>query len=233
MKPIDPKRPFSWSVGVCAHNEGTQADGSSRLRTWLQHWQPITAEQVVILHDCNDDSAAICAEFGVKPVIVQISGVMEVIQGETPIHADPASWHIRTGGIDEFMSAEHLTALERVIAENPDIRLYWIGRKNFCDGVDISPLLGLDWQLDIMRPRPLPLKYEGGIHTYPRPTVHASQIGMIDPDVAWIDHRRTLAEIETHNRSRNGFASPDMVQMQEQFIARVHEVMRHAKGAKA
>jgi hypothetical protein len=55
---------------------------------------------------------------------------------------------------------------------------------------------------------------------------------MIDPDVAWIDHRRTLAEIETHNRSRNGFTSPEMVQMQEQFIARVHEVMQHAKGVK-
>lgn len=215
-----------FSVGVCAHNEGTQPDGSSRLRTWLQHWKPLTEEIILILHDCHDDSEAIAAEFDVRPINVQISGLLEAVLWETPRYANPETWHIRTGGIDEFMSAEALHALSGVLVENDGLRLCWISRRNFCEGVDISQLLGPDWQLDLMRPRPLPIKFKGGIHSYPEIAAHASQVGMIDPQVAQLEHRRSFAEIVRCNRARNGFSSPAQLQMQEQFIARTRDLLR-------
>ena len=216
---------MNWSASVVAHNEGTQPDGTSRLRTWIQHWKPLCQELVVVLHNCDDDSACICAELGVVPIQINISGLMESLLWEPPLFARPDVWHWRTGGVDEFVSADCLKRAEAAILANPDVRLYWVGRKNFCDGADISHLLGTDWQVALMLPQPLSYEFKGGMHNYPEIKLHASSVGMMDPNVCWIEHRRTFAEIERCNRSREGFCSPQTVQAQDRFIEQVRQAV--------
>lgn len=213
--------PFPWSVGVVAHNEGR----AGRLRPWLEHWEPLAAQIILILHNCDDDSAEIAAEFGITPITVSVSGLMESILWETVLYARPESWHLRLGGCDEFISLECLERARRVIGENPDLRLFYVARKNYCDGKDISGLLGLDWQVALMRPHPSPIEFKGGIHSYPRLLLHASQVGLMEPSVCWIDHQRTFADIVRCNKSRDGFGSVEMVQAQDGFIERVRQIV--------
>lgn len=220
-----------FTAGVVAHNEGA----TGRLRTWLEHWIPLVGADgvVLILHDCSDDSAAIAEEMGVKHVDVRVSGLIEEILWETVALAPPDAWHIRLGGIDEFISAEHLSRMADVIRANPHVRLYWMARRNYCEGVDISDMMGPDWQLDLMLPQPPPIRFQGGMHSYPKILLHASNLGMMNPGVAYIEHRRTLDDVERCNRARDGFASPHMIQQQESFIQAVRErLAREGKGPK-
>lgn len=226
--PVPP--PIRWSVGVVAHNEGGP---DSRLRAWLAHWSAIVAPGDIhlLLHDCNDDSAAIAAEFGVKPVEIRVAGLMESILWETVPYAHPDSWHVRCGGVDEFIGKEQLDAAAHVIRENDGIRLFWVARKNSCDGVDISQLLGWDWQCAMMRPHPSPIRFHGGIHAYPEILFHASAVALMNPRACWIEHNRTFADIERCNRARDGYGSPAMIERQERFIGEVRKIMA-ANGRK-
>lgn len=220
--------PVRWSVGLTCRNEGTQPDGTSRLRTWLQHWTAFIEpdDVVLILHDCDDDSEAIAAEFGVQPATVNVSGLLEVLMWEPVALAPPDTWLLRMGGVDEFVDAAALPRLEAMFREHPDVRLWWLPRRNWCDGVDISDICGYDWQPDLMRPVPPPVKLRGSIHQYPDVLLHGSQVGLVEPPTAAIDHRRTWEEIVKHNRARDGFVGAGMVDYQERFIAQVAERMK-------
>jgi hypothetical protein len=223
--PAPAREPVRFSIGVVAHNEGTRPDGSCRLRAWLDHWRtvPNIAEMVIILHDCVDDSAAICEEYGIRPHTVNVAGLIESILWETVPRALPDCWHLRLGGIDEFVTAAHMERIAGVIRANEGVRLYYVARRNYCDGVDISDLLGPDWQVDLMLPQPPPIDFTGGMHAYPKILLHGSAVGMIDPQVAYIAHNRTYAEIERCNRARDGFASVETIREQEGFIQAVRK----------
>lgn len=221
-----PKPPaVRWSVGVVAHNEGGP---DSRLRAWLEHWSKLVKPEdiILLLHDCNDDSAAIAAEFSVAPVKIKFSGLLESILWEPVHYAHPDSWFLRMGGVDEFISGDCLTAAAHVLQANEGVRFYWMGRKNDCEGVDISGLLGFDWQAALMKPHPTPIRFSGGIHQYPEVLLHASAVGIMNPRVCWIEHHRTFADIERCNRARDGFGSPQTVAAQEDFIGKVRQIMQ-------
>lgn len=220
--------PVRYSAGVVAHNE------AARLPRWIEAWLPVVGDDpgrlIVVLHSCSDDSAAICERYGVTPHEVNVAGLLEAILWETVPLAPPDAWHWRTGGCDEFPSEGLAEATTAVIEANPGVRLYYVARRNYVDGVDVSDLLGMDWQSDLMLPMPPPIRFRGGIHARPELVLHGSAVGLLDPAVGHIRHERTQEEVERCNRARAGYASPQMATAQERFIEAVRNRLNAARS---
>lgn len=217
-----------YSAGVVVHNEG---GARSRLARWIEAWLPVVGEPsrlIVGLHSCTDDSARICEEHRVATVEIHVAGLHEALLWETVRLAPPDVWHWRTGGCDEYPSDGLADATRSVIAAHPGIRLYFVARRNIIEGVDVSDMMGPDWQCDLMLPHPVPIRFGGGVHTRPSVTLHGSAVGLLGPEVGHIRHERTWAEVHRCNMGRASYCAPFARDMQERFLRSLRERLRAA-----
>jgi len=123
---------------------------------------------------------------------------------------------------DEYLDEKCIEALPRLIED--DIDIYWLKERNLVNGLDIKEILGDD---------PHPRLYKKGSvryldqekqvdHTYPEPA-NETRVAFVDYHII---HDRTLDKIKESNRARDKVATPQQIQMQESFIARVEEFLK-------
>ena len=108
--------------------------------------------------------------------------------------------------------------------------VYWLKTKNLVDKLNIYSILGDD-------PHPRLFK-KGRVryvdqatpldHTYPEAAPN-SNCALVDYEIV---HDRTLEKIISSNRARNPLATPEQVQMQEDFIKKVQEFVESKKSKK-
>ena len=186
-------------VGIIIYNE------SKRLPGWLKYWQPI-AEHIIIIDQGSKDGTQ---------DILKASGVdwyERLPSGNADIH-----WNDLIGiskmdrplfrlGVDEFITRANIKKVLKVIKAHPQIMLWWMKRTNWIDGIDLyehpeaKQLLGHDWQPIVSFGRPY--YFSGRMHNWAEMKVPGEHLGYIDTEVAWVDHRRTLAEVVEVNESR-------------------------------
>ena len=118
---------------------------------------------------------------------------------------------------DEYLDEKCIEALPRLLKDNIDI--YWLKETNLVDGIDIKEILGDDPHPRLFKKGSI--RFPDQIHTYPEPAN--------DVKVAFVDysiiHDRTLEKIKESNRARDKIASPEQIQVQENFIKQVEDLL--------
>lgn len=211
-------------VGLVIHNEAT------RLKAWLEHWLPMASDIVVLDQQSTDGSRAVLNEFAcpkLTVLTVQRKGFPEFDFNTLQKMAGPEwCWHL---GADEFIDPAQMDAImretERVSKEF--VSTLWIRRKNFIDGVDTSAIMrnpadpqGYDWQSRLTRG--WSCKYANNMHQYPHVE---GRFVYLDPDKFWMEHRRTFDDVLRANIMRNDYATPEIINRQNQYCMAVAQML--------
>lgn len=227
-----------WSAGTVVRNEGTRADGTSRLRRFLEHWRGKLGMPVILLEQSStDDTVQIARELGATCHTVTPHGYSDSHWNDLVALAPEGSddmWFWRLGGCDEFVSPECLAIAEDIIQSNPLVRVWWVARRNVIEGVPVDEAFGggTDWQIALLRAHPAPVRYHPAMaHQYPSIRVPGRQVGNMDPSVVWVEHERTWREVVAANRERDGHGSAQAVGLQEAWMERVRQLLT-AKGVR-
>jgi len=193
-------KPLPIQVGTIVYNE------KDRLPQWLKHWQK-HAQRVIVLDQGSDD--------GTQDILNE-SGVTwfeRLPRGNPDIHwndliaISKANIPIFRHGVDEFITRANLKKILKVMKAHPNIKAWWLARRNWIDGIDLRKhpeVKGLsiedDWQLVISYGKAY--SFNGRMHNWPQLQIPTDNMGYIDPDNGWIDHYRTMEEIERVNADR-------------------------------
>jgi len=212
-------------LGAVVHNEGP------RLPAWLAHWQAISDNIVVIDQASTDDTAEAIAAAGIAQAFrTPVAHWCEPDRNHLFKFLRHPQEPVLVMDADEYMTYEHVILCLAEMEAHPAINTWFLRRQNMVDGVDcqaafISPQdpFGFDWQLRLCRG--MTLRWSAP-HRYPDSN---GMVGYIDPEVVWIDHRRTYEMIKARNCARPG-ATPAILQMQAGFVERVDAVLKQKKG---
>jgi hypothetical protein len=124
--------------------------------------------------------------------------------------------------VDEFISRSNLRKTLKVIKAHPQILLWWMRRLNWIDGIDscehpeVRGMLGDDWQPIVSFGRPY--SFTGRMHGWASMKVAGERIGYIERETAWVDHKRSLADVIEANESRAHMCRTGSGNDQEWFI---------------
>lgn len=119
---------------------------------------------------------------------------------------------------DEYLDDKTKERLSEYLASGADI--VWFNRRNYVDKKDLSDVIGNDPQCRLFRRGTL--NWPDAMHRYPEPR-QGAQVYFSD---GWINHYRTLEGLKSANRKRNRVASPQEIQLQEQFISNVESALK-------
>lgn len=125
---------------------------------------------------------------------------------------------------DEKLSDEAKNALADLIESGAHI--VWFKRRNFVDGVDLTEEIGDDPQCRLFKRRAV--DFPDQIHTFPTQSPGA----LVHYCNYWIEHHRTLDGLKAANKGRERIASPQAIQLQNDFIAKVESALRQRDGFK-
>jgi len=119
---------------------------------------------------------------------------------------------------DEYLPPETIKALPKLIKDN--VHVYWFKHRNLVDGIDTKEVSGDDYHPRLFKKGSLRyIDQQTNVdHTFPEPANNA----IVAYTDYYIVHDRTMEKIIKANRNRNKVATPQQIQMQENYIDKLH-----------
>ena len=130
---------------------------------------------------------------------------------------------------DEYLDHNTIKRLPVLLAQDK-IHIYWLKHKNLVNGIDIKELSGDDWHPRLFRKGSMRyLDQQTSVdHTYPEAAT-GTNVAHVN---YFIVHDRTLEKIKKANRDRNRVATPEQINLQENYIAAVEKLLAKKKEEK-
>lgn len=123
---------------------------------------------------------------------------------------------------DEYLPLDTIKALPELINDN--IEVYWLNTTNLVDGVDIKEILGDDPHPRLFRTGSVRYNDQKTNldHTYPD-VADGAKVAYINYSIV---HDRAFKKLKDSNRARNKIATPEQVDLQENFIRSVEKLLK-------
>lgn len=190
-------------------------NSADRIREMVEKHKPFVDEVLIVDQSSTDGTWEIVKEIADHPIKRRHKGT-----------ADPdRNWLFQNAknpwilylDDDEYLSPRAIKALPRLIKDNIDI--YWLKEINLVDGTDIREILGDDVHPRLFKKGSI--RFPDQIHTYPEPA-NEVKVAFVNYHII---HDRSLEKIKEANRARNQIASPEQIQVQENFIKQVEDLL--------
>lgn len=125
-------------------------------------------------------------------------------------------------GTDEYMDENSWKNLKQIVRKDPGGAVFWVSYRDTFDGHSFKEMQqGPDYHPIVVRG--MPLRYPTKFHTWPSPLCGPEHVRYL-PETIFIEHRRSLVDVIRSNRQRETIASPQEIQVQNQFVAKLKQV---------
>jgi glycosyltransferase involved in cell wall biosynthesis len=203
------------SLCVVTHNS------EGRLKELLTHHRPFFKEMIVV-DQCSTDGtweeAKELADFAIQK---RCKGCVEP-ERQYSVDLATQPW-VFVLDDDEKLSEGLVEALPGILASGASA--VWFNFQNLVDNTDISSILGDDPHLRLFRNGSV--RWPAQMHSWPETAKQAVTLFSEAPVI----HNRSWNKVCKSNKAREAVASPEVIAMQNKFMAQVKELLNQNGGS--
>jgi SAM-dependent methyltransferase len=195
-------------------------NSNGRIKDFIEYHRDIVSEVVIVDQDSTDGTYEDALESADLVVRRRCKGTADPDRNFA-FQLGSQPWVLYLDD-DEKVSEALKDIMPKLIESKSDV--FWIERQNFVDDVNISELMGKDYQCRLFKRGTL--NFPDEIHKFPERASNcfATYVSQC------ILHNRTLNGLIAANKAREVIASPQAIELQNNFVEAVKKFMAEHNG---